>query len=308
LRDLAFADERLGRPGFREALVLAERLSRRDTGTQAARLRLAAQDGDYERALFHLDRLLTVSPTDLPNFEAAMFSLADEPAGREALARYGGRPWFSTFAQRAASSDRDPRGLAALLAAAPGLTSETRDVLAPLVLNRLLMVKDYDAAREFAARFAGAGRAALDDFRLSSDPIQHKLGPLGWEFPSSPDAVVGFEPAKGLSAEVEPGKTAVIARRSTLLAPGIYRLDQWLGPAAETNNPRLEWRVTCESGPGSPMIWRQAVPLGRARTHYRSEMAIPEPCRAQRWELVAASDEGGMAGSVNVAALSLVRA
>lgn len=304
VRQLALADGALGQPSFVPRLKTAERLSRRDTATQMALLQESAEANDYAETFRRLDMILTVEPPIGEMFFAPMATLLDEPAAREALSRYGRRPWFSAFAGEAVDKVTRPADLATLLMESRALPPAREDTLLSRLAGKLIDEGDFARARDLAIRFGRARPKILDEFALSETSTDPRFAPLTWRLNSSGPVQAGFSTEGGLDVAMQPGYSGLVAEKATSLRPGTYAIEHEVSREEDGDGGlTLAWDLRCGSTAGP--VRRETWTPRTQPSHVRWLVEVPADCRIQRWRLTAIADDAQTEARFRVAALRI---
>lgn len=286
-------------------LALAERISRRDAATQAILLRQAAASNDYRGTFMHLDTVLATDPSAGQRFFAPMATLLADPQVRSALAGYGHRAWFGTFAAAAVTETGNPADLVALLLANRAPASEAAVSALPRLLTRLLDEDEYPAARDLALRFGKAEPRALDDFAMSPASVDPRFAPLSWRLADSEAVQAGLTPEGALEVRLRPGVVAAFAERVTALAPGGYAIEQSATRGEGDGTLLVAWELRCRRGDRVERVWRQPLPMQAEGGHHRAQLEVPADCPLQHWRLTALADDTQSDSTFTIAGLRI---
>lgn len=278
MRQLALA----GPPGRRaERLSLAQRISRREPGTQLALLSQAAEAGDTNGAVSHLDMLLTLLPDAAPPLYPALSALIERADFRRTLAAMAKRPWAGPFVADAMANG-DPLAVAALITEA----KITFDAAAPPepLLRRLIESGHFDQARSLAITAGAAHLHDLDGIDFASGTGASVSAPLTWKFISD-ETIAWTEAGDGRPEfEVRSGAKAVAAERFTHFASGTYDFVYSAAALDGTGPVPLEWQVACA---GALPLWRAVAGTDDGALERRARMTIPANCAYQHWRITA---------------------
>lgn len=280
LRQLGTARALAGDDAAAERLHgLAERLSRRDLGTQLWMIERSAAAGDVARTLRHYDLALTSEPASGDLLYPVLARAIADPAVSRSLTHYvrRDRPWVPPFLA-SGLNDAPSTALAALVAAAPPDT--VKGIMGPL-LTRLARERDFATARTLL-RATTIGRAALNEMTVSERTTAPQLGPFGWQLIRS-DAVDASLEGEGFVARIGFGASGLAAQRIFILPPGRYRFRYALTSQGMAGDASLSVDAECL---GAPDIVR---PLPAAVTEARDAISIASH------DLVVAAGCGGLA-------------
>lgn len=276
LRQLATVRALAGDSAASERLHdLAERVSRRDLGTQLWMIERSAAAGDVAGTLKHYDLALTSEPASGELLFPVLASAISDPAVSSGLAPYirAERPWVPSFLAAGLDEASLP-ALAALVAVAP---PDTVKGIMGTLLTRLARERDFATARMLLARTA-VGRAARDDITVSERTIAPQLGLFGWQLTRS-DGVDATLEGEGFIVRIASGASGLAARRVLLLSPGRYRLGYTLGSEEMAGGVSLSADAECLGGLDLarplPAVVTAAGDARRSVTH---ELTVPPGC------------------------------
>lgn len=275
-----------------DALLLSERISRRDSRTQALLILQAASQGDAQEALFHIDRTLTVKPALIGNMLPQLLVVVGDEGGREIVAEHSESRWFGRFLSLAILESPTPSHIAQLIYV---LDRKSQDVpLESEDFGRLVGRLSRDGAYDDAVRIAGmAGleRAVLDDFSPNAANSQELYASLTWSMPDQLEGEVSLADDGRLTLSMDSSERIEALTRVTNLATGAYDLTL---QADELSGAELlgEWRLECHDGNGWSLSWRSgwvAINEDEAVAH---SVGLGSTCNVQRWTFLAQSGEG----------------
>lgn len=286
--------------GLAEALSIAERISRRDIGTEIALFDLSAKQGEYDAALRHLDRAVTVHPQVGASVFPLLASALGDTKFRTTVSRYTARPWFRSFLAVAADGAA-PADAAALVLESRIAFSDKDGSALPRLLARLVDDGRYEVARGLVITSGAGTGAAIDQVGFTAATTQGPLAPLTWRLTGNEIIRAESEGEGTLAIEVQPGAQGPVAERIMHLSPGRYVLDQHVEGTESGSGGALDWLITCgaKTSKAEP-IWEQAVPVPAAAAQYRSSFVIPQSCALQRWKLSVLAPEGQSAALIRL--------
>jgi hypothetical protein len=305
MRQVALASRLIGRDGFREELLLAERISRRDLATQTALLGLASIAGDYEGFFLHLDRAFTVRPSAVGTLNASFAQSLGDPKLRAGLIRHAQRPWFPWIVKFATEMGSDPANVATLLIEGRIRLPDYHAGLIPRLLDKLMESDRYDVARQLVSTAGAMPPAALDDFGFNAATVHPETAPVGWRLITNERVETRLGTDAALEIDVQPEKMAAVAERVTGFPPGSYSLEQRAGVSGDIQDTYLQWELVCGSRGQVAPIWNEAKAIRAGQASYAYPVSIPENCTPQRWRLRVLPGEGQSAATVRIDTIAL---
>lgn len=264
-------------------LALAERVSRRAAYTQFALFLAHSEDNDLAATMKHLDRLLTVFPDMGTAALAKLAASTASPDMRAALRPMAKRPWFGAFLLQAVENAPDGNSLFQLLDETNALAGTPSPGLVPAILQRLVRDGQISEAATLAERHAGLSAATRSQFGLTTATTTAEARPLTWSLASDESANMVLKSANIAALTIEPGRSATLLSRVTMLRPGTYQLSM----TAALSDPRaaLRWELSCLSGTGESAGLSQSVPATAEKAGFSMQLQIDASCPAQRWTL-----------------------
>ena len=281
LRAAAVGDERR----LSALLMLASRISRRDTATQLMLIESGVAQGKIDLALTHYDIALRVAP----DLSVALFPILTE-AAVETPVRNGlvktlrtNPPWAYAFFYQAARGG-DPRTVAAIVNHTGGLlTGDRYRPLQDQLVSRLIDAGAFaDARSVYRLARRGADRRWNEIAFTAADADQSD--PASWRLIATDEMqaelTTGASNSFRLHLGVPVGRTGALARKTVFLAPGAYRVSDATPTYAA--GARLEWALRCPGRALAGIAWTDIAPLRNGTT-----IEIPDNCPAQSIELTA---------------------
>ncbi len=257
--------------------MLAERVSRRDLGTQLWLIERAAAAGDVAETLRHYDLALTSEPASGELLYPVLASAIEDEAVRSALAPYvrADRPWVRSFLA-AGLEEAMPSALSALVAVA---RPDTVKGIMGTLLTRMARDQDFVSARKLLMA-TPVGRAASGDMTVSDRTTAPQLGPFGWQLGRS-DGVDAVRDGGGLTVRISSGASGLAARRVLILRPGRYRLGYAVQSQGVTGTASLSADAQCLGGPGNTRLLSAGATEARdVATLLSHQLTVPAGCGA----------------------------
>ncbi|GAD50848.1 hypothetical protein NT2_12_01080 [Caenibius tardaugens NBRC 16725] len=306
LRLLGIAKEMEAEGRGQSLLHLAERVSRRDLITQLALIEHAARAGDLAGTLRHYDRVLAVHPEVDEQLFPILAAALGEDAIRQRLVVYAKRDWFTRFAYKALSLGADPVAYSALLVGSSGgLDPELAGQMLSRVIGQLVAEGRFADAKRVAQELSGPRGGAMRDLGFTPATLDPRLDTLGWRLADNEIARAFLERDGRLSLRIASNRTGEMARRTTLLPEGAYRLAVTIGYQPDTPRARLTWDVRCR-GAGGAVLWQAMFPVKGGSQELG--IVVPPRCAAQEWRLSATSALSQFPSEAQVVALDLAAA
>lgn len=308
MRSVAIATAMEGDPGAAlRQLTLAERMSRRDYGTQLALIQACVAASDVPCALRHYDLALSTTPWD-EMLTAKLATALAMPEVRQGLASYfhAGRPWTESFLARVANKSPDPTDVADMIVRARGLPgTPLNHESESIILARLAAAGEWEALRRFYDGLAGPGAASALDLSFSPALTEPRRQPVAWRTVRTGLVNASFEPRNGgglqLRTTAAAGEQGVAASKLSFLPPGRYSL---ITKVASGGTLPARWRLRCVAG-AAPPIGEQPILAEHPNIF---DFSIPAGCPAQLLELLAGDPDGDGESQLLITGIILNRA
>ena len=286
-------------------LLLAERVSRRDSLTQLLLIDQASRAGDIQATLAHYDRAISVHPATSAQLLPILARAIDDPGIRAGLARLTTRPWFSAFVLSAAGHDADATQMVVLLDELQGRLAPNKiQEISTHLLPRLVAGEEYDSARALTRSMPGVDPRVIDQIGFTAATLDPRIVPLGWRL-GSDDAIEAEVQGEALVVSVAPERTVLAAERVTLLAPGDYVLTERVAYDAAAPRAGLEWQISCL--PAQQILMQTTLPVSQMMAVNSNRVTIPANCPAQSWKLRVFGEVSQLAAKASLTILSLAR-
>lgn len=293
-------------------MEMAQRLSRRETGTQFWLIDSAAKKNDIKQALLHYDIALKTKPDAQDILFPRLLAAIDDPTLRLALEPYirADNDWAVSFISYANAKSENLPALASLVAKTGGVRDrEMAQRQMVDLLGRLVGKSHFTEARSLFMSIPGAKSARLTSAALDSSDRNSRFGPMGWQTFDDSDAGGAFNaPEKNgtitLSVYANGSTTKTVARKLLYLKPGSYRFGSKLADLVSGDGGYLRWQILCPAGSGAPIIW--SVDSGNKVA--QGLIAIPASCPVQFLDLVASGGKGQTGLEATIASVSVTPA
>ena len=281
-----------------QLILMAQRLSRRESGAQMWLVEANARRNDTKQTLVHYDVALRVRPDNSLILFPRLAAAIEDAEIRAALKPYirAKNGWGERFIADALNLNTNLPALAAVMIDSGGIPDPRANrELQTTLIGRLVDGGYYQDARRLFLTMRGASAKRLTS--TAFDPVDRTgiHGPIGWQMIEEADGGGGFTGAAeqgDLALEIftNADNTRPVARKLLYLAAGNYNFAVDVARLQTDPGGYLRWQLRCMRGVGAdkPLIWS----VQGVERNIRSTVAIPAACPVQMLELVAAGGQG----------------
>lgn len=307
LRLLGYYADFRREPGKAMALInVAEKLSRREPGTQLWLIEASARNGDNVRTLAHYDILLRTKPDSQAVLFPRLTSALDDAEIRKSLIPYmrTDKGWVTGFVYHAISRSKDPASLVALLVEARGFpqTPALRNQ-SQLLINRLAAEKHFADARRVYLLLPGARAGRLSSPAFDSSDRDGQFAAIGWQIFDDAEAGGAFT-GKGpptLAIYVDAATTRKVATKLLYLPEGRHFFTSRIASLDRGTGGWVRWNLRCPTGENQEPVWSAEAAQG----NLQALLEIPAGCPVQYLDLVASGGNGQTGLEASIAAVRI---
>lgn len=288
----------------------SNRLSRRESEPRMSAIENAVNRGDIEEAIRQYDLTLRVSRDARGTLFPILGSAIAEPKVRQRLlAVLLSEPhWREDFLGYLATSGTDPKSASVLMAEGARRGLDVAMGTRAALVNALVAKGEFETAW---THYGSLGRGA--DRTRSRDPeFSARLdGVTAFDWTTGPEDT-GYSTiargADGGGAEyaLPPGRGGIVLRQAQMLAPGDYGISGTISSVKQEAEDRPYWSISCAGG--HVLLELPVGPTGEGAKSFSGAFTVPQGCRTQNVDLVAAPVSGfeGAAGQVDRILISRV--
>jgi tetratricopeptide (TPR) repeat protein len=294
-----------------EFMKMAEKISRRDLGTQLWLIEYYAKQNNAKATLNQYDILLTTKPETRQLLFSRLSSAIDDQGIRAELRRYfrQNRPWMAGFLSYAIGDVESPLGLVNLIVEARGFpkgaSSQEQE---QSLLGRLVNEKKFGEARRLYDVIAGANLTRFINPAFDDTDRDSRFGAMGWQISSDPDASGAFVQGKKasdltLSIFARASTTRIAASRLLYLTPGRYGFGAKVSQLERGSGGNVRFQLRCVNGDADTTIWTfDADPKNRPPV-----IDVPETCSVQFLDIVASGGKAQSGIEATIAGIAIAR-
>jgi hypothetical protein len=296
IRLLGFvADARGDQDKARKLMLLSQKVSRRELGTQLWLIEDAVARNDKKQALYHYDIALRAIPASFPILLPTLVGALEDSEVRTGLAPYvkANPDWLSPFLSEAINSSENPANVADMLLKAGGLPdrADYRN-LSNYLLTQLAAKNQFAAYRQYYRSLKGSNDATLRTVGFNKFNINLPFPAAGWQLTENPVISGTFSAfdKSGLSsllAFAGSGERGELMRKYLFLEPGNYRFSAVYDAADGAPDSEIRWEMLCLSAQGNASKWvvTQGPKFGHCRFQHRARLRKPDVGLATcRWQ------------------------
>lgn len=294
------ADARGEKEKARRLILLAQKISRRDFGTQLWLIEDAVARGDKKQALYHYDIAMRTTPSSHSILFSTLVGALDDPEVRKGLAPYIRRApeWVPGFLNEAISTNPNPATVADLLVKA-GKLPDRDDYrgLSNSLLAQLAAKSKFPAFQQYYMSLPGSKQATLQSAVLDKATVGLRYPVAGWQLVDNPAIGGAFSaPDKNgrfsLSAFAGSGERGELMRKYLFLKPGNYRFTARYQATDGVADAEIRWDLQCLSAEGNRGAWFVTTPIIKGSSATVRDFALGTDCRSQLLMLQLAGGNG----------------
>ncbi len=292
----------------RRLMVVAEKVSRRDVGTQMWWIEDSASRGDVTGALAHYDLALSSSKEAGPILYPILTNALEDPQIRESLAKYvrSNVIWLHGFLQYGIATSKNPKSLVELILRAGKLPKgDDFRVLERELLWKLAAAGQNLEARDFFLTLSGANIQILGDARMTPETTDRRFGPLAWTLSDTPDVNAVLDSDGRLWIRVSAGIRALAAQRTLFLSQGQNSLSSTTESSPDVPQAGVTWEVLCLRKGGSDRIGKFEVSTGGGNKYNINTVNVPAGCPAQLVQVFVAGKDATESSEVGISKIAI---
>ncbi len=273
----------------RELMLLSQKISRRDFGTQLWLLEDAVARGDKKQALYHYDIAMRTTPSSHQILFPTLVGALSDIEVRKGLAPYirQAPEWLPGFLGEAVNTAENPANIADMLVKAGQLPDKDHyRSLSNSLLTQLASKAKFPAFRQYYLSLPGSTGAAFQSAALNKATVNLRYSAAGWQLVDNPAIGGAFSNIDKsgryrLSAFAGSGERGELMRKYMFLKPGNYRFAASYEAAEGAADSEIRWDFQCLSAKGNTNIWFAATPVRQGRTATAREFNISGDCANQ---------------------------
>ena len=268
------------------AVMLSNRISRRDALTQLWLIERSVGNDDMTNAIRHYNAALSAHP----ELEGALLPILAKAIAyaevRTALVPYVARHarWSTGFLDTASRVGNPKDAAQLILLVADTVPSGKYDDINARVITRLSEAGDFDTAYKLArVLVADAKGASLSSLGVTDTSTDRRLGVLAWAPTTDGRILTAANGRGGFDFDIEPLFFGLAASRTIAVSGGqTYSLSQTLR-GNETGAADMTWQASCV--PSKAKVWEQRFPKPRGIKRYQSTIAVPADCKGLKFDI-----------------------
>ncbi len=297
------ADVRGDRKKARELMLLSQKVSRRDFGTQLWLIEDAVARNDKKQALYHYDIAMRTTPSSFPVLFPTLTGALSDPEVRVGLARYvkAAPEWLLSFLPYAIGSIENPANLAdVLVKAGPLPDRDDYRNQSNYLLSQLAAKGQFPAFRQYYLGLPSVRAGSLETVSMNRDSVNLRYPVAGWQLTENPAIGGSFsQPDKNgrysLSAFAGSGERGELMRKYLFLKPGAYRFSAQYEAQDTAADSDIRWELSCLSTKGNVSKWftNTAVKSGRSSSIQNFGLGSDCPHQLLTLQLAGGSEQLG---------------
>lgn len=290
------ADARGDTKKARDLMLLSQKVSRRDLGTQLWLIEDAVARNDKRAALNHYDIAMRATPSSFPILFPTLTGALGDPDVRIALAPIVRQApvWLPAYLGDAINGIENPANLADVLVKAGRLPDEENyRNISNALLGQLAAKNKFPAFRQYYLSLKGGSKAAFQSASLTEATVNLAHPAAGWQAVENVGVggVFSQPDAKGrffLAAFAGSGQRGEVMRKLLFLEPGSYRFQAQYAALDAVSDAEIRWDMQCITPTGNVGTWFVDTPIRRGNFAQMQDFTIDNDCRTQLLILQAA--------------------
>lgn len=298
------ADVRGYRDRARELMLLSQKISRRDFGTQLWLIEDAVARNDKKQALVHYDIALRTTPSSFPILLPTLIGALDDAEVRSSLDPYvkAAPEWLPAFLSEAINTSENPANVADVLLRSRRLPArEDYRRLSDLLLSRLAEKSKLATFRQYYLSLKGTNLTTLQSAGLNRSTVSLAYPQAGWKL--AENAAIGgsfsaFNKAgqSQMNAFAGSGERGELMRKYLFLKPGNYQFSSRYDAGEAAPDSEIRWAMKCLSAVTTTEKWVTAMPVQEGRSSTSQQFTLGSECPYQllTLQLAGGSSQIGM--------------
>ncbi|WP_373476703.1 hypothetical protein [Sphingorhabdus sp.] len=310
------ADVRGDRKKARELMLLSQKVSRRDFGTQLWLIEDAVARNDKKQALFHYDIAMRTTPSSFPVLFPTLAGALSDPEVRVGLVPYVkvAPEWLLSFLPHAIGSMENPANLAdVLLMAGPLPDRDDYRSQSNYLLTQLAAKGQFPAFRQYYLSLPSVRAASLEAVSMTKYSVNLRYPVVGWQLAENPAIGGSFsQPDKNgrysLSAFAGSGERGELMRKYLFLKPGNYRFSARYEAQDIAADSDIRWNLSCLSAKGNVSKWFTNTAVKSGRSSSIQNFSLGSDCPHQMLQLQLAGGSGQLGAEFILRSVDIIRA
>ena len=310
------ADARGDQKKAREFMLLSQKVSRRDFGTQLWLIEDAVKRNDKKQALYHYDIAMRTTPSSFPLLFPTLTGALDDPEVRAGLAPYvkAAPEWLLSFLPHAIGTMENPSYLVdVLLKAGPLPDSSDYRGQSNYLLSTLADKGQFSAFQRYYSSLPSVRSSTLQTAALNKDTVNLRYPAAGWQLTENSAIGGAFsEPDKAgaitLSAFAGSGERGELMRKLLFLKPGTYRFAAQYAAQSSAPDSEIKWSLACASPKGNVSKWFTTRAVTNGRSGDVQSFTLGADCPHQLLQLQLAGGSGQLGAEFVLRSVDIVRA
>jgi hypothetical protein len=309
------ADVRGDRKKARELMLLSQKVSRRDFGTQLWLIEDAVARNDKKQALYHYDIAMRTTPSSFPVLFPTLAGALSDPEVRAGLVPFvnKGPEWLLSFLSYANGNLENPVYLADVLIKSGRLPDRPEyTAQSNYLLNALALRGQFRTFELYYNHLPNASAKSLSIASLTKETVNIVYPAAGWQLTESPSIGGAFsEPDKSgkftLSTFAGSGERGELMRKYLFLNPGSYGFSAQYEAQQTAPDSEIRWDLTCVSqkAPTSKWFINKAVMSGK--TGDFKTFTLTTDCPHQLLTLQLAGGSGQLGAEFILRSVDIIR-
>lgn len=309
------ADVRGDREKARELMLLSQKVSRRDFGTQLWLIEDAVARNDKKQALYHYDIAMRTTPSSFPILFPTLTGALSDPEVRAGLAPYVRQApeWLPAFLGEAIGTIENPANLADVLVKSGRLPDrDDYHSLSNSLLGQLAAKNKFPAFRQYYLSLRGSRESTLATASLTKDTVNLRYPVAGWQIVESPAIGGAFSQADkagrhSLAAFAGSGERGEVMRKYLFLKPGNYRFAARYQVLEGAPDSEIRWDLQCLSAKANVSKWFATTPVRQGNFATTQDFTLGSDCANQALVLQVAGGSGQLGAEFTLRSVDIVR-
>lgn len=309
------ADVRGDRKKARELMLLSQKVSRRDFGTQLWLIEDAVARNDKKQALYHYDIALRTTPSSFSILLPTLTGALNDPEVRVALAPYlkTAPEWVPAFLGEAINTAENPANVADVLVKAGSLPDrDDYRALSNSLLSQLAAKSKFTAFRQYYLSLPGSKDGSLQTAGLTKATVNLRYPAAGWQLVENPVIGGSFSQADKqdrhtLTAFAGSGERGELMRKYLFLRPGTYRLVAQYAAQDGAPDAEIRWELQCLSAAGNKSMWFTGTPVRKGKSSDTKDFVLDASCPNQMLMLQVAGGSSQLGAEFTLQSVDIIR-